>query len=223
MIPSSHLTNRLFYPLILLIVVFSIILCGCHFSSPNRSSAKQVALDYFELIAHQNAEPLVALGMPQETADAILIHMNDSLSKQVKEQLSMNGKIAISDEAVNKIVSSYVSSLKKLTAIASENKTDTGYTVTLSTQYIDSPKIDEAAINKALAEIDMSTYSDQKEYLNELTSSYISFLSKGYDEASPSKEAASMDFNFTLQEGLYLPEDYAEFTTSLFLMISHQE
>lgn len=223
MIRSVHLSKTLLYLLISLILILSLVLCGCQLNSTNRSSAEQVALDYFELIAHQNAEPLIALGMPVETADTILTHMNDSLCKQVKTQLSMDGKIDIDDESVNQIVSSYIASLKKLKATATATKTSEGYTVTLSTQYIDSPKIDEAAINKALAEIDMSTYSDQKEYLNELTSSYINFLSKGYDKATPSKESIDMDFSFTLQEGLYLPEDYDHFTTSLFLLISHQE
>ena len=202
--------------------LLTLLLCSCGNES-TRSAAGQVALDYYELIAHQDPSPLIALGMPEDTASSILESMKTSLLSQVQNQLSMDGKVAIEEETATEIVDVYIDSLQKLSATSEKKQTEKGYIVTLTTNYIDYPAIDRAAIDAALTEIDISTYNDQTEYLSELTTSYISHLLEGYKKAAPSTQTVSHDFLFTNQNGLYLPENYSDFTTSLFLMLTHQE
>lgn len=202
--------------------LLTLILCSCGNES-SRSAADQVALDYYALMAHQNPDPLIALGMSEDTANNILDSMKTSLLSQVQTQLSMDGKVTIKEKTAHEIVEVYIASLQKLSATATKKQTEEGYIVTLTTNYIDYPTIDQAAIDAALTEIDISTYNDQAEYLSELTTSYITHLLEGYKNATPSTQTVSHDFLFTKQSGLYLPENYSDFTTSLFLMLTHQE
>lgn len=215
-------TQKVGIKMTICLFLLTLLLCSCGNASKH-SAADQVALGYYELMAHQNSSPLITLGMPEDTASCILESMKTSLFSQVQTQLSMDGKVTIEEKTANEIVEVYIASLQKLSATATKKQTEKGYIVTLTTNYIDYPAIDRAAIDAALTEIDISTYSDQAEYLSELTTSYITHLLEGYKKATPSTETVSHDFLFTKQSGLYLPENYSNFTTSLFLMLTHQE
>lgn len=184
------------------------------------SSASQIALCYYNLIIKQNTSDIVSLGIPIKTAEAISSHIKENLHTQITEKLCMNQRITIDDDRITQVEEAYLTSLQKLSAVASEQKEGKNYLVTLSTTYIDYTAIDETAIDEALKEIDISQFTDEVLYLSTLTEAYISHLITGYQNAEPSTSYSKETFKFTSQNGLYLPEDYDRFVTELCKLVS---
>lgn len=183
-------------------------------------SASHTALHYYELIIKQNTSDIISLGMPTKTAETITSQIKENLHTQIKEKLSMNGRITIENSKITQIEEAYIASLQKLQATASEKKENKHYLVTLSTSYIDYAAIDEEAIEAALKEVDISAFKDEVLYLTTLADAYISHLISGYQNAVPSTEYNESTFIFTSQNGLWLPKDYDTFVTELCNLVS---
>ena len=200
-----------------LIFILGVLLLPACQKSP---SASHVALTYYELIIKQNTSDIISLGISDETAKAIATDIKENLHTQISEKLDMNGRISIANSKITQVEEAYLASLQKLHATASDQKEDDCSLVTLSTSYIDYAAIDEAATLEALNEVDIRQFSDQALYLSTLTDVYISYLVSGYQNAEPSKTYNESTFTFTLQNGLWLPDDYDAFTTELCNLVS---
>lgn len=214
---DDHLTFRkttYFLSLILCLLL----LCSCR----PEPSASDVALGYYHLITRQDASSLIALGMPEATADHILSEMQTSLAAQIHEQLTLDGQVIVSEEDTLAVLNAYCRSLHRLSPHITDEAATSGRTVRLTTHYIDAPAIDEAAISKALDVTNRADYASEEAYLTQLTRTYITALIKGFEEAIPSQTQLTQVYPFTLQDGLYLPQDYEAFTTGIFLLVTHQ-
>lgn len=187
------------------------LLSSCH----KPPSPSWTALHYYELIVKQNTSDITSLGLSTETAHTILSHIKENLHTQISQKLSMNGRIQINSNRIAELEEAYLASLQKLHATASEQKEETYYLVTLSTSYIDYAAIDQWAIHEALTEVNISHFSDETLYLTTLTDAYISYLLIGYQNAEPASSYHEATFIFTLQNGLWLPNDYNTFVTTL--------
>lgn len=193
-----------------------IIICLFLFVACQKSpSASTVALSYYDLIIHQNTSSIVSLGMPNGTAETITSAIHDNLHHQIEENLSMNNLLTPDTDQINEIEASYLTALSKLNATATETPKDNSVWVTLSTPYIDTKAIDSTATHSALHEVDISQFTDQSLYLQALTNAYVPNLIKGYEEAKPSEKHHEAAFEFTYQNGMWLPADYEAFVSSL--------
>lgn len=194
---------------ILIICLFLVTSCQ---DSP---SASHVALNYYDLIVHQNTSPIISLGMPKETADTIVATIHLNLHQQIKERLSMNQLISVDEEKITQVEEAYFAALAKLTATAEERQKGSRMYVTLSTPYIDTAAVDAAATQSALQEVDITDFTDQTLYLTELTNAYIPHLIEGYETCPVSSDYHEATFEFMLQNGIWLPLDYEAFVSSL--------
>lgn len=204
---------RILFFSLLILISFT----ACHLK-PHPSD---FTLAYYTLITKQDPSSLIKLGMSEESATQLLSSMYDTFGQQIQATLSMSNRIEITPEQISSIQEAYFKALQDVSATVKEQKKDDYYIVTLSTTYIDTVAIDEAAINKSLATVDISQYKDQNKYLVDLTATYIPTLIAAYQAAIPSTETVSTEFIFTKQDGLYLPEDYETFITSLCQMVCH--
>lgn len=178
-------------------------------------------LAYYTLLTQQDSSAFIKLGMSEKSASKLLDGMYDSLNQQIQTTLSMSNRIEISPSQVTTLQDAYFKALQGVSATVKEQKKDDYYIVTLSTTYIDTIAIDQAAINKSLATVDISQYKDQNKYLADLAATYIPTLIAQYQTALPSTEVVSKDFIFTKQEGIFLPQDSKAFITTLCQMVCH--
>ena len=207
--------KKVFISFLLILGLF--ILSGCHESS--LSSPSSTALYYYDLIIKQNISHTDLIGISTETAQTILSHIKDNLHTEISKKLSMNGRIEIDPNQIIALEEAYLASLQKLQATVSEEKQEKSYLVTLSTSYIDYNAIDQWAINEALADVNISDFLDETIYLNTLTDAYISYLLTGYQNAEPASPYHEFTSTFTLQNGLWLPDDLDEFIKTLCTLV----
>lgn len=200
-----------------LIFILGILLLPACQKSP---AASHVALNYYELIIKQNASDIISLGISDETAKAVASDIKENLHTQISKKLGMNGRISINNSKITQVEDAYLASLQKLHATASDQKESDHYLVTLSTSYIDYAAIDENATYEALKEVDIRQFSDEVLYLSTLTDVYISHLISGYQNAEPSETYNESTFTFTLQNGLWIPDDYDAFTKEVCNLVS---
>lgn len=202
-----------------LLLFTTLIFCiGCH----HAPTASEMSLGYYNLIIKQDPSEMIFFGMPEDTAFTVISQIHESLKTEIKEELSMSERLTIDDSQIDSIASAYLSALQKLSAWATAKKNGKVYTITLSTTYIDFTQIDQDAIELALKEIDLSHYTDEKAYLSDLTTAYISHLTALYESSEPTSETNQADFTFTKQNGLWLPEDNETFITTLCNLVNKQ-
>lgn len=204
-------SKKLFFQTFCLLILSAVLFTGCF----GRHSAADTALGYYDLILKQDASKLISIGMSSESASKILTDMHTALKTQIKKNLSMANRVEILDSQVDTVVAAYLSALQTLDASIISHPNGNSCEITLSTSYIDFSEIDTSASTLALKEVDHALYPDESQYLKHLVNAYLSHLIEGYQTATASKEQQTATFTFIKQDGLWLPEDYAHFTSTL--------
>ena len=203
-------------PIILILVTISLV--GC--SSP--IAANFIALDFYELIIKQNDKPIIDVGLSEEVAKTTTTHITTTLKQNIQSALTTEDGVMIAEIQLKSLTDAYLSALHQLnaTAIVTSAENSKRCTVELSTSYLDHKAIDDAAVKTALQAIDISTYKDEKLYLQDLTNTYIDELIKGYKSSSPSMDVHTQSFEFKLENKIWVPVDYAHFLSSICTMIT---
>lgn len=219
---------RHFLSTVTLFLISSFLLMGCN--SPR--SADLVAIDFYDLIVKQTInDSLIELGFPKELGDQTTSHLEKTLEENIQSALTIDGSVAITSDQLKKLTDAYLLALKNLEATASvkPHKDSKKCTVALTTSYLDYKAIDENATKEALKMIDISTYTDENLYLKDLMNLYIEQLIKGYKEAIPSKDNPedntkdhTKDFEFVLENKVWVPANYNQFLSTICTMIAAQ-
>ena len=183
-----------------------------------------IAIDFYNLIVKFQQEPIIEDGLSKDLAESTVLDLTTKLKENFKLAFTFNDKILIDDADLEALTTAYLNALNKLNVTCEivSKKDGKHCSVKLTTTYINHKTIDEVAVDVALKEIDVTTYSDEQLYMQELSKVYVRELIKGYENATPSKETHSETFSFVLKGGLWQPEDYETFLSAIPNMIASQ-
>lgn len=215
---------RHFLSTFILFLISSFLLVGCN--SPR--SADLVALDFYDLIVKQTTnDSLIELGFPKELGDQTTSHLEKTLQENIQSALTIDDSVAITQDQLEGLTTAYLEAIRKLkaTALVISYEGSKKCTVELTTSYLDYKAIDENATQEALKMIDISTYTDENLYLKDLMNLYIEQLIKGYKAAIPSedhKEDHTKNFEFVLENKVWVPANYNQFLSTICTMIAAQ-
>ncbi len=202
---------------IMLISIFLIPLTSLQLSSP---SATDVALSYYTLLFKQDASQIISFNiMDEEMSQTFLNNLDTNLQTQIATELSMENRITPSKEQITSIKQAYLLLLSQLNCTATSKKEDNCYIVTLSSNCIDFNALSKQATTKALGEVNISNYKEHTTYLQDLLNAYVPYLLEVYHNAHPLEATQEAEFIFTKQNGLWLPEDYEAFLSTLCQLI----
>lgn len=208
-----------FLLILILFLLSSLLLVGC--DSPK--NANLVAIDFYDLIVKQTTNPsLIEVGFPEEVGKTTIDHIKTTLEKNIQSALTTDDGIAITDAQLQSLTDAYLSAIHRLKATARviSYENSKSCTVELSTSYLNYKAIDENAVKVALETINISTYKDEKLYLQDLMNIYIDELIKGYQIATPSTDFHTQTFEFKLENKVWIPVDYTHFLSSICTMIA---
>lgn len=213
----KHHNRFLLIPIIFLLSL--LLLEGC--DSPR--DANFVALDFYELIVKQTVTPsFVEIGFPEELVNTTINHIKTTLQQNIQSALTTDDGFTISESQLQDLTEAYLTALHQLNATTRiiSHQNSKRCTVELSTSYLDYKAIDEQAVKIALETINIRTYTKESLYLQDLMTVYIDELIKGYKTATPSTDFHTQNFEFRLENKVWVPVDYAHFLSSICTMIA---
>ena len=195
------------------------LLVGC--DSPRE--ANFVALDLYELIVKQTVNPaLIEIGFPEEVISTTISHIKTTLEQNIQSALTTDDGMTLSESQLQNLTEAYLAALHQLNATTRiiSHEGSKRCTVELSTSYLDYTAIDEHAVKIALDSINIRSYKNESLYLQDLMTIYIDELIKGYKTTTPSTDFHTQNFEFKLENKVWVPVDYTHFLASICTMIA---